>query len=157
MYVGAYLCKVKVITRKIEIRFETKTREILKILLSLSTLQANTDVYANSVDPDETSRLIRIYTVCHSVYQSIETPIFNNGPVQIQRRQRPFQKLRGERVNTVKLFSISDIFYRETGEQSRRTELYEMQHRQKQKLGKISTRYFMWNHQLVKFLYLMTF
>ena len=46
------------------------------------------------------SRLIRIYTFlafCFSVYT--ETPIFNNGPHQIQRWKRPLQEVSGERVN----------------------------------------------------------
>ena len=46
------------------------------------------------------SRLIRIYTFlafCFSVYT--ETPIFNNGPLQIQRWKRPLQEVSGERVN----------------------------------------------------------
>ena len=47
-----------------------------------------------------TSRLIRIYTVCHFCIDFFtETPICNNACVQIQRRKSPFQKLRGERVN----------------------------------------------------------
>ena len=47
-----------------------------------------------------TSRLIRIYIVCHFCIDFFtETPICNNACVQIQRRKSPFQKLRDERVN----------------------------------------------------------
>ena len=43
------------------------------------TLQINTDTFENSVDPDETarpSRLIRIYSVCHSVFDFRLSPLF---------------------------------------------------------------------------------
>ena len=47
------------------------TPPLLRALFkTLSALLTNTDTFANSVDPDETthmSRIIRIYTVCHSI------------------------------------------------------------------------------------------
>ena len=47
--------------------------------LTISSLQNKTDTCANSVDPDETthkSRLIRIFTVCHSVSDFRLKPLF---------------------------------------------------------------------------------
>ena len=35
-------------------------------LLTLSSPQTKTDTFVNSADPDETARLIRIYTICLS-------------------------------------------------------------------------------------------
>ena len=58
---------------------------------------------ANSVDPDETapdepSHLDpHCLPFCYRFFT--ETPVCNNGCVQIQRRKSPFQKLRAERVN----------------------------------------------------------
>ena len=68
--------------------------------------------FANSVDPDETARNIRIHTVCHSFcyWLLTETPIYNNGYVQIQRWKSPFQKLRYERVKHA-LSRITDSIY----------------------------------------------
>ena len=44
-----------------------------------------------------TSHLVRIYTVRHYWFLT-ETPICNNGCVQIQRWKSPYQKFKGERV-----------------------------------------------------------
>ena len=58
------------------------------------------DMYANSVDPDETahmSRLIRIHTVCHCFL--FLTPICISVHVQVQGWKSPCQKLRNERVD----------------------------------------------------------
>ena len=49
---------------------EIKVTEIGTFMLTLSSLQTNTDTFANSADSDKitlTSRLIWIYTVCLSV------------------------------------------------------------------------------------------
>ena len=77
------------------------------LTFNLSTLQTNTETYANSADPDETARNepshqdLHCLPFCFSVYT--ETPLFNEGPAQIQRWKRPLQELGGERVNVVRV------------------------------------------------------
>ena len=52
-----------------------------------------------------TSRLIRIYTVCHSVIDFLtETTICNNECVQIQRWKSPCQNIRNERVDGFEVY-----------------------------------------------------
>ena len=69
--------------------------------LTFSTLQTNTDIFANSADPDATSRFIRIYIVREFaiVLFFTQTPNCNNGCVQMQIWKSLFEKLRGERVD----------------------------------------------------------
>ena len=69
-------------------------------ILTISTLQTKKDAIANSVDPDETARYQPSHQDLHCLLFCylflIETPICNNGCVQIQ---IPCQKLGGERVD----------------------------------------------------------
>ena len=84
-------------------------RGLIYKLVSLSTLQTNTDPYVNSVDPDETARYEPSHQDLHCVpfwfLMKTETPIFNNGYVQILSWKRPLQILRDERIKCV--FSVS--------------------------------------------------
>ena len=63
------------------------------ILVKLSVEQTKTNSCINSVDPDETSRLIRIYTVCLSVLEFRLKTLFSSMDVQIRGRKSLFQKL----------------------------------------------------------------
>ena len=61
--------------------------------LTLSSLETRTDTAANRVDPDEMmSCLIRIYNICHlvfnfvgsAIFEMLEMPNFNNGRVNFR-------------------------------------------------------------------------
>ena len=45
-------------------------------ILTISAWQTKTDICANSVEPILVTRLIRIYTVCHSVFDLRLKPLF---------------------------------------------------------------------------------
>ena len=70
------------------------------IPLSTSFSQADQNIYLCSVDSDEMSRLIRIYTVYHPfLLFYTETPFRRSGHILIQRWKIPLQKLGDEKVN----------------------------------------------------------
>ena len=79
------------------VSFNLDTKESL----TLSARQTKIDTCANSVDLDgtETSRLIRIYTVCHSKFDFRLKPLFASVDVSMFKDESPLQKLRDERVN----------------------------------------------------------
>ena len=55
-----------------------------QVPFTISAGPTKTNLYANSVDPDETAlydRLVWIYTVCHSVFDFRLKPIFGSGVV----------------------------------------------------------------------------
>ena len=68
----------------------------------LSSLQTNTDTFANNVDPNETarSRLIRIDSVCHYVIYFCLKYLFATMDLsQFRDDMSPFHKLRGKTLN----------------------------------------------------------
>ena len=68
-------------------------------ILILSSRQTKTDTCINSVDPDETARLIWIYTVCHYVFDFRLKSLFAfSGHVQIQGWKSRLQKFEDERL-----------------------------------------------------------
>ena len=100
--------------------------QMYTIPLTLSSLQINTDSFANSADPDETCNKPshpdpHCLPFCY--WFLTETPICNNGCVQIQRwkgpfkkkgikgltLESPFQKLRGWSVNSV--LTINTLYF----------------------------------------------
>ena len=81
------------------------------MILTLSSLQTNTDTFANSADPDETAHNEPSHQdlqclPCSYRYLS-QTPICNNGCVQTQRWKSQFQNLRGERIDKTVLSALS--------------------------------------------------
>ena len=70
--------------------------------LTLSTLQTNANILANSADPEETAHHelshqdLHCLLFCYRFFTP--TPISNNGCVQKQWWKSPFQKLKGARV-----------------------------------------------------------
>ena len=81
--------------------------------LTLSARETKTNDYLNSADPDErllTSRLIRIYTACYSFLDLGLTSLLSIS-VQIQRRNSPLQKLRGEMGNMTYDHLVQTVVY----------------------------------------------
>ena len=57
------------------------------------------------------SHIIRIYTVCHFVFDFKLKPIYTSGHVQIQGQKSPQKKLRGERANIFLESKLLQNFY----------------------------------------------
>ena len=68
------------------------------MLLTLPALQTKTDTFANSVDPDEMVRLIRIYTDCLSVLALQLSPFWQQWMCPNVKMEEPISETRSERV-----------------------------------------------------------
>ena len=65
------------------------------------------DTFANSTDPDKTARLIRIYTVCHSVIDFGLIPYSQQMMCPNSETDGPISEI--ETVNTVSLLSANPL------------------------------------------------
>ena len=67
-------------------------------ILTLSSLQTDSDITANNANPDETNHLLRIYTACRSVIDFGLKSFFAIMNVSIFRNYISFHKARGKWV-----------------------------------------------------------